>query len=158
MPYCFYGFSPNFKVTQAKIANFDPNWVFRESNSRLKSPMALKSCTKLDVAQKRCPIVFRDHQISWAYGPKTQWFESNLSEIAWPVAVIKSLRFALFQVKSVGPPGWPWWCHQTETFSMLLAFCGGNLPLTGEFPAQKPVTRSFDVFSDLRLNKGLSKQ
>ena len=27
-----------------------------------------------------------------------------------------------------------------------------------EFPAQRPVTRSFDVFSDLRLNKQLSKQ
>ena len=29
---------------------------------------------------------------------------------------------------------------------------------TGEFPAQRPVTRSFDVFFDLRLNKQLSKQ
>ena len=28
----------------------------------------------------------------------------------------------------------------------------------GEFPAQRPVTRSFDVFLDLRLNKRLSKQ
>ena len=40
-----------------------------------------------------------------------------------------------------------------ETFSVLLAFCGGNSPLTGEFPAQKLVTRSFDVFFDLRPNK-----
>ena len=29
---------------------------------------------------------------------------------------------------------------------------------TGEFPAQRPVTRSFDVFFDLHLNKWLSKQ
>ena len=36
-----------------------------------------------------------------------------------------------------------------ETFSALLAIC--------EFPAQRPVTRSFDVFFDLRLNKRLSK-
>ena len=28
---------------------------------------------------------------------------------------------------------------------------------TGEFPAQRPVTRSFDVFFDLRLYKRLSK-
>ena len=28
----------------------------------------------------------------------------------------------------------------------------------GEFPTQRPVTRSFDVFFDLRLNKQLSKQ
>ena len=30
--------------------------------------------------------------------------------------------------------------------------------LCGEFPAQRPVTWSFDVFFDLRLNKRLSKQ
>ena len=34
----------------------------------------------------------------------------------------------------------------------------GNSPVPGEFPAQRPVTRSFDVFFDLRLNKRLSKQ
>ena len=51
-----------------------------------------------------------------------------------------------------------WWCHQMETFSALLAICAGNSPLTGEFPAQRPVTRSFDVFFDLRPNKRLSKQ
>ena len=39
--------------------------------------------------------------------------------------------------------GKTWWRHQM---------------VTGEFPAQRPVTRSFDVFSDLRLNKRLSKQ
>ena len=45
-----------------------------------------------------------------------------------------------------------------ETFAALLAICAGNLPATGEFPAQRPVTQSFDVFFDLRLNKRLSKQ
>ena len=34
----------------------------------------------------------------------------------------------------------------------------GNSPVTGEFPTQRPVTRSFDVFFDLRPNKRLSKQ
>ena len=38
-----------------------------------------------------------------------------------------------------------------ETFSALLAFCAGNSPVNGEFPWQRPVTRSFDVFFDLRL-------
>ena len=33
-----------------------------------------------------------------------------------------------------------------ETFSALLAICAGNSPVTGEFPAQKPVTRGFDGF------------
>ena len=37
-------------------------------------------------------------------------------------------------------------------FSALLAICAGNSPVTGEFSAQMPVTQSFDVFFDLRLN------
>ena len=37
-----------------------------------------------------------------------------------------------------------------ETFSVLLALCAGNSPVTGEFPSQRPVTQSFDVFFDLR--------
>ena len=45
-----------------------------------------------------------------------------------------------------------------ETFSALLALCAGNSPVTGEFPAQRPVARRFDVFFDLRPNKRLSKQ
>ena len=51
-----------------------------------------------------------------------------------------------------------WWRHQMETFSALLAICAGNSPVTGEFPAQRPVTRNFDVFFNLRLNKRLRKQ
>ena len=51
-----------------------------------------------------------------------------------------------------------WWRHHMETISALLAFYTGNSPVTGEFPAQRPVTRSFDVFFDLRLNERLSKQ
>ena len=50
------------------------------------------------------------------------------------------------------------WRHQMETFSALLALCAGNSPVTGEFPTQWPVARSFDVSFDLRLNKPLSKQ
>ena len=51
-----------------------------------------------------------------------------------------------------------WWRHQMETFSALLALCAGNSPVTGEFPTQRPVTRCFDVFFDLRLNERLIKQ
>ena len=51
-----------------------------------------------------------------------------------------------------------WWRHQMETFTALLAISAGNTPVPGEFPAQRSVARSFDVFFDLRLNKRLSKQ
>ena len=50
-----------------------------------------------------------------------------------------------------------WWRHQMETFSALLAICAGNSPVSGDFPAQRPVTQSFDVFFDLRLNERLNK-
>ena len=52
---------------------------------------------------------------------------------------------------------WSLWRHQMEMSSALLVLCAGNSPVTGEFPAQRPVTRSFGVFFDLRLNKRLSK-
>ena len=42
--------------------------------------------------------------------------------------------------------------------SALLTLSAGNSPITGEFPSQRPVTRSFDVFFHLCLNKRLSKQ
>ena len=44
-----------------------------------------------------------------------------------------------------------------EKKSALLAHCAGNSPVTGEFPIQRPMTRSFDIFFDLCLNKRLSK-
>ena len=51
-----------------------------------------------------------------------------------------------------------WWRRHMETFSTLLALCAGNLPVTGEFPSQRPLTRRFDVFVDIHLNKQSSKQ
>ena len=45
-----------------------------------------------------------------------------------------------------------------EPFSTLLALCPGYSPVTGEYNAQRPVTRGFDVFFYLFLNKRLSKQ
>ena len=39
-----------------------------------------------------------------------------------------------------------------EALSALLAIFAGNSPVPGEFPAQRPVTGSFDVFFDLHPN------
>ena len=61
------------------------------------------------------------------------------------------------------------WNHQPLLFLYMMTSSNGNIfrvtgPLCGEFtgpgefPAQRPVTRSLDVFFDLRLNKRLSKQ
>ena len=40
----------------------------------------------------------------------------------------------------------------------LINPCAGNPPITADFPSQRPVTLSFDVFFDPGLNKRLSKQ
>ena len=57
---------------------------------------------------------------------------------------------------------WSWLkCMMTSSngiFFALLALCAQNSPVTGEFPSQRPVTRSFDVFFHLCQNKRLSKQ
>ena len=50
------------------------------------------------------------------------------------------------------------WRLKMEIFSALLALCAGYTPITGEFSSQRPVTRSFDVFFDLRLNKRMNRQ
>ena len=62
---------------------------------------------------------------------------------------------------------WPTRGHELE-YSMMTSSNGNIFRVTGplcgeftgpgEFPTQRPVTRSFDVFFDLRLNKRLSKQ
>ena len=53
-------------------------------------------------------------------------------------------------------------CHDDvikwKHFPRNWPFVQGNSPVTSEFPAQRPVTQSFDVFFDLHLNKRLSKQ
>ena len=50
-----------------------------------------------------------------------------------------------------------WWRHGIETYPRCWDFVRG-IQSTGGFPSQRPVTRSFDVFFHLRLNKRLSKQ
>ena len=50
------------------------------------------------------------------------------------------------------------WCHQMETYHALPALCVGNLPVIAGSTWQRPVTRRFDAFIDVCLNKRLSKQ
>ena len=55
-------------------------------------------------------------------------------------------------------PASAWWRHRMETFSASLVICARISPVSGEFPAQGPATRSLDVSFDLRLNKHMIKQ
>ena len=80
---------------------------------------------------------------SYHFPPQSVWNNS------WVVILNQLLSFS----SSINT----WWRPEMETFSELLALCAGNSPVTGEFPAQRPVTRSFGVFFNLCLNKRLSK-
>ena len=94
----------------------------------------------------------------WPHEPYYQGMMQILSTL-WILIAIKT-RISVSEVLSMHQvfPLFTWWRHQMKPFSELLALCPGNSPVTGEFPAQRPVTRSFDVFFDLHLNKQLSKQ
>ena len=99
VPYCFSRSSVKFqRHTALKFIKFDPNWAFPDCNSILNSPMAMKWCTKLEVALKRCPIVLQGHSSNFMVtrAEKLIWIQF---EITRPVAAIKSLRFALFANK-----------------------------------------------------------
>ena len=51
VPYCFWRSSVKFQGhTALKSVEFDPDWAFPDSNSSLNTPMAMKCCTKLEVA------------------------------------------------------------------------------------------------------------
>ena len=58
-------------------------------------------------------------------------------------------------------PWWNWIYMMTSWNGNIIRVTGplcGEFTGPGEFPTQRPVTQSFDVFFDLRLNKRLSKQ
>ena len=74
-----------------------------------------------------------------------------------PTPLLRSHMFAVTR-RGIRWLGLPWWRHQMETFSAILAHCEGNPPVTGRFSSQRPVTRTFDVVFDLRQNKRLNKQ
>ena len=82
-------------------------------------------------------------------------------KLSWTIELVAALIWFWVILCTESPPHanfaiTTWWRHQMKTFSALLSLCPGNSPV--KFPSQRPVTRSFVVFFDLRLNKRLSKQ
>ena len=92
----------------------------------------------------------------WLYHPilvnPCNWLNHIRSPWSWSCDCLRGNEVTMEDMYKIKP----WWRHQMETFSALLALYAGNSLGTGEFSAQRPVTQSFDVFFDLRLNKRLS--
>ena len=83
----------------------------------------------------------------------------------WPVnfphkgSVTQALMFSVMLAETKGCTSK--WTMMTSSNGNIFRVAGhlcGEFTGPGEFPTQRPVTRSFDVFFDLRLNKRLSKQ
>ena len=68
-----------------------------------------------------------------------QWWVGIMATFCFQCSLPLSHRKYYFDMSS-------WWRHRIEAFSALLPLCVGNSPVTGEFPSQRPVTRSL-VFS-----------
>ena len=67
----------------------------------------------------------------------------------YPVSIIKhdSSEYAWIVTTDHSRLVSTWWRNRMETFSALRALCGGNSPVTGEFPSQRPVPRALMVSS-----------
>ena len=77
----------------------------------------------------------------------------DMTTILFRPQFVKSTHFWICEQGSWKALKWcinPWWRHQIETFTVLLAVCEGNLPVTGKFASLKA---SYAVFFDLHLNK-----
>ena len=95
--------------------------------------------------------------VAWDCVPKHHWKKFAQYAHGWIMTCPDEMEMSLgLMHRHLGEQ--TWWRHQMETFSALLAICAGNSPVPGEFPTQRPVTRSFDVYFDLRPDKRLSKQ
>ena len=99
-------------------------------------------------------IIWTDNQILKNMTRKYKIFKQNLRTKITQVYMRNTVdRKSLLLYRSPSAYMKPilssWWRHQMETFSMLLALCEGNPPVTGWIPSQRPATRRFGVFFHL---------
>ena len=115
---------------------------------------------KWSVTRKMFPLdgvimTFGSTQTQWIVGSRNQWECPQFFRGNWQSPCITlTCKEAETALRSL------LWMFENDLVAMLtlLAICAGNSPVTGDFPAQRPVTRSFGVFFDLRLIERLSKQ
>ena len=81
------------------------------------------------------------HFVQWGVSELMIWFTDKINHHIYPLLNICVVKLHNLFVAFI-----PWWRHQMETSSALLALWAGNSPVTGEFPSQRPVMRSLDIF------------
>ena len=124
-PIVFQCHLSNFKVAWLKkIVNFYPDWAFPDCISSLSSQWLRNDAKSLKYHRRGALLFFGViHQISRSHGLKNGRFESNLSKITRPVAVIKSLRFALFNCQCLNKLEIAMVCTWIVKRSTILVYC-----------------------------------
>ena len=97
-----------------------------------------------------------------AWGQLMDMYRFNGKWVMSPMCMICPCMTSLYHISyivSIWATAWKSMMTSSNgnIFRVTGPFCG-EFTGPGEFPTQRPVTRSFEVFFDLRLNKRLSKQ
>ena len=119
--------------------------------------VAANNCTSMKICSCTTPMLYKDFSMYVRVLKLAPGCEGKSRTWLFPSHVtLKPISF-----HGVIQAIWGWDLMMTssnESISALLASCAGNSLVIGEFPIQRPVTRGFDVYFDLLLNKRLSKQ
>ena len=98
--------------------------------------------------------VYQDDVIKWKYFPLDWPFVRGILTYFYRFSDHLTQNIKMNTLLQVYHDDVIKWKH----FPRHWPFCAGNSSVTGDFPAQRPVTQSFDVFFDPRLDERLSKQ
>ena len=151
-PFSIHHFQMHF--VECKCINFDSDFTEVSSQWSNQQYSSIESYNGLTPLRREAIMWINDGLICWRIIASLGLNELNflLHKLLTCWNNLSENKYNLYEFHV-----YSWWRHQTETFSVLLALCAGNSQATGEFPSQRPVTRSFDVRFNLHLNKRLSK-
>ena len=114
---------------------------------------------------KNCPNLFRIYSFFKLMTFAHSRCISSRMQIEWIWKIERTLRMRSKWSQNIAHPlriqcdcGCIIARMMTSSNGTFSALCAGNSQVPDEVPSQRPVTRSFDVFIDLRLNKRLSRQ
>ena len=111
-----------------------------------------------------CPVKCAHSWGLWCQASQAR-ISNCIPQFVWDVVIYHCLRYLILARKSSCRFALYCFvyitCMMTSSNGNIFRVTGplcGEFTGPGEFPTQRPVTRSFDVYFDLRLNKRLCKQ
>ena len=147
------------------ILTLTPSWILIKASKVLNSNSpgvadpdevaSLVGCVRIRIQAQPCDLsdptrssgVARQASIWWHH--VDTWQEKITNHVLREEKIYRTISFNSLVVSL--------YCIIVKLIFICVAFTLTLKLLSGEFPTQRPVTRSFDVFFDLRPNKRLSK-